>query len=76
MLYIYSTYEIYNSKDNIMLEGRCNQFNIMNLYIISTQIDNRGNVYSCIKNTCFKVSTGWTWAWEGEAGNVSNMAVE
>ena len=39
MLYIYSTYEIYNSKDNIMLEGRCNQFNIMNLYIISTQID-------------------------------------
>lgn len=39
--YIYSIYEIYNSKDNIILEGRCNQFNIMNLYIISTQIDTK-----------------------------------
>lgn len=74
--YIYSIYEIYNSKGNIILEGRCNQFNIMN-FLYKHPNRNRGNVYSCIKNICFKVSTGWTWAWGGRSREcVRSMAEE
>ena len=75
--YIYSIYEIYNSKGNIILEGRCNQFNIMNFLYNKHPNRNRGNVYSCIKNICFKVSTGWTWTWGGRSREcVRSMAEE
>ena len=68
--YIFSIYEIYNSKDNIILEGRCNQFKIMNFYIISTQIETEETFTVVLRIFVSKYLQDGLGHGDGKAGNV------